>query len=66
MIHAHAEAVKNIKNAAVNNLSSSKQQPLVLLKQTQNKIALKHSFHIRSLEIRTISYYITSFSIIFV
>ena len=50
MIHAHAEAVKNIKNAAGNNLSFSKQQPLVLLKQTQNKIALKHSFHIRSLK----------------
>ena len=28
MSHAHAEAVKNIKNAAVNNPSSSKQQPL--------------------------------------
>jgi hypothetical protein len=28
MIHVHAEAVKNIKNAAANNTFPSKQQPL--------------------------------------
>jgi hypothetical protein len=38
MIHVHAEAVKNIKNAAANNLSSSKQQLLVLLKQPKIKL----------------------------